>query len=79
MERQVAADTGLPVQVVADLAASSLEELAGKAQNVAGLVKPQTAVLTGLPSTPWDKKTYQPAAPKESRDLFAEYMAERFK
>ena len=75
---QVAADTGLPVAVVAALSASSLEELTSLAKTVAEQVKPQQAPA-GLPYTPWDKKTYQQAAPKSSRDLFAEAMAERFK
>ena len=74
----VAEETRLPVSVVAALNAGSLDELTSLAKTVAEQVKPQQTAPGGLPYTPWDKKSYQQAAPKQSRDLFAEAMAERF-
>lgn len=67
---QVAAESGLPLQLVADFAADTLEELQAKAARNA-------ADRAALPYDPRDRKTYQSAAGATTREQFGRF-AEQF-
>ena len=70
---QVAQESGLPVELVADFSAETLEELQEKAKRHASTMKPPV-----LPYDPADRKTYAPATAQASRDKFAAFAANLF-
>lgn len=73
-DTQVSQETGLPLAIVADFAADSLEDLQAKAKRSAELMKAPM-----LPYDPADRKTYAPATAQTSRDKFGTFAAGLFK
>ena len=71
---QVAQESGLPLELVADFGAESLEELQAKAQRAAQSVK-----IPPVPHDPADRKPYAPAAGQQPRDVFGAFASQMFK
>lgn len=70
---QVSQESGLPIELVAALAADSLEGLQASAKAAAQSVK-----VPPVPRDPADRKPYAPAAGMQTRDQFAAFAEKMF-
>lgn len=68
---QVAQESGLPLSIVADLGADTLEELQAKAQRTM-----QTVKIPTVPHDPADRKPYAPATGQAPRDAFGAFATQ---